>query len=111
VRDVQENTLIRREKKEKMKKQEEMLSMTGRLLIGDVLYHGTQKLASQKQTIPTSVEPFQYSLNSAVLCSQDSFRFICASISQVAFFRKLSNQMSVSYFALTRQLSMKTSNT
>ena len=52
------------------------------------MFHGTQKLASQKSTIPTPVAPFQYSLNSAVLSSNDSFRFICASISQVASFHE-----------------------
>jgi len=61
-----------------------MLTMKGRLLMGDVLYHGTQKLTSQKSTTPTPVEPFQYSLNSAVLSPKDAFRFICASIFQVA---------------------------
>ena len=45
-------------------------------------------MASQKSTIPTSVAPFQYSLNSSVLSSKDSFRFICASVSQVASFHE-----------------------
>jgi len=56
--------------------------------MGDVLYHGTQKLASQKSTIPTPVVPFQYSLNSAVLSSKYAFRFICASILQVTCFHE-----------------------
>jgi hypothetical protein len=43
------------------------------VLIRNVLYHGTQKLASQKSTIQTPVAPFQYSLNSAGLSSK---RFI-----------------------------------